>query len=165
MKSFLNTPVFLIYSVEIPLLKLKISSSLSGNILVCCPFLHREISDIREKTITLSNGRIWKYKHYFRCYNCRLFWRWCRSLCYLKKTQFFFFGPPMAAIPTLRLSELPGWALGGARTVVCQEIKSENSGWKSTVGCKWLLANKPFALLQLIHSYLPVRLTHLTGHH
>lgn len=71
----------------------------------------------------------------------------------------------MAAIPTLRLSELPGWALGGARTVVCQEIKSENSGWKSTVGCKWLLANKPFALLQLIHSYLPVRLTHLTGHH
>lgn len=59
-KSLLNTSVFLIYSVKIPLLKMKISTSLSGKALDQCPFLCREISDIQEKTTTLSNDRIWK---------------------------------------------------------------------------------------------------------
>lgn len=40
-----------------------------------------------------------------------------------KSPRIFFFRLQMAGMPTLRTSELPGWTLGGARTVVCREIK------------------------------------------
>lgn len=44
---------------------------------------------------------------------------------------FLFFSPWIGCIPTLKTSELPGWTLGGARTVVCREIHRKTLGGRA----------------------------------